>query len=92
MVENVNVAAFDGEQLKALIQLVFGKKEKLNITLAEARWKPTKIDIEGFEKVSELKEAGLTLELVVRKASSHGAVGSSQLKDCDVIEKVISII
>ena len=92
MVENVNVTASHGKELKDLIQIVFREKEELNITLAKARWKPIQIDIEGFRNVSEMKKAGLTLELVVKKAPSHGVVGSSKLKDCDVIEKVISII
>ena len=92
MVENVNVTAYDGKNLKDLIQIVFRKKEELDITLAKARWKPTQIDLGGFRNVSEMKKAGLKLELVVTKAPSHGAVDNSQLKDCDVIEKVISII
>ena len=39
-----------------------------------------------------MKKTGLTLELVVCKAPGHGAIGSSQLKDCDIIEKVSSIL
>ena len=92
MVEHVNVTAFDGKELKELIQHLFSEKEELNITLSEARLKPTQIDLEGFRNVSEMKKDGLTLELVVKKAPSHGTVGSSQLRDHDVIEKVISIV
>ena len=92
MVENVNVTAFDGKELKELVQYGFPEKEELNITLSEARLKPTQIHLEGFRNISEMKKGDLTLELVVKKAPSHGTVGSSQLKDYDVIEKVISIV
>lgn len=92
MVENVDVTAFDGEELKEFIHYMFPEKEELNITLSEARLKPTKIDLEGFRNVSEMKKDGLTLELVVKKAPSYETVENSQLKDYDVIEKVISIL
>ena len=55
MVENVDVTAFDGEELKEFIHYMFPEKEELNITLSEARLKPTKIDLEGFRNVSEMK-------------------------------------
>ena len=92
MVENVNVSAFDGKEFKDLVQHGFPEKEELNITLSEARLKPTQIHLEGFRNVSEMKKDDLTLELVVKKAPRHGTMGSSQLKDYDIIEKVISIV
>ena len=91
MVENVNVSAFDGKELKELIQYGFREKEELNITLSEALLKPTQIDLKGFGMFQKWKKDGLTMELVVKKAPNYGTVGSSQLKDYDFIGKVINI-